>query len=45
MNIKLYQEFIEDLMEQGVKVQELTLLQISHSVRLYKNLRIRGCRL
>ncbi|SJT57441.1 Uncharacterised protein [Clostridioides difficile] len=38
MNIIAYQELIKDLINQGIKVQELTLLQISYSVKLYKTL-------
>jgi len=36
LNIRIYQNFIKDLINQGIKVQDLTLLQISNSVRLYK---------
>ncbi|WP_270215499.1 hypothetical protein [Clostridium butyricum] len=36
MNIKIYKELIQDLINQGIKVQDLTLLQISYSIKLYK---------
>lgn len=38
MDIKIYQKLINDLKNEGIKVQELTLLQISYSVKLYKEL-------
>lgn len=38
MNIRIYQDFIKDLINQGIKVQNLTLVQISHSIRLYKTM-------
>jgi len=36
MNIQVYQELIQDLIIQGIKVQDLTLLQIRYSINLYK---------
>lgn len=36
MNIKQYKELINDLINQGIKVNELTLIQISESIKLYK---------
>lgn len=36
MSIKLYKRFIEELQEQGVKVEILTLKQVSKSLELYK---------
>ncbi len=36
MSIKLYKRFIEELQGQGVKVEELTLKQVSKSLELYK---------
>ena len=38
MNIRIYQELIKDLISQGIKVQSLTLLQISYSIKVYKEL-------
>ena len=38
MNIIIYQNLIKDLINQGIKVQDLTLLQISYSISLYKRL-------
>ncbi len=38
MKIETYQELIKDLISQGIKVQNLTLLQISYSIRVYKEL-------
>lgn len=37
MNIKQYKELINDLINQGIKVNELTLIQISESIKLYKS--------
>ena len=36
MNIKLYEDFIRELIDEGIKVQELTLMQLSKSIELYK---------
>lgn len=36
MNIKLYKNFIQELIDEGIRVQELTLMQISKSIELYK---------
>ncbi len=36
MNILLYKNFIQELINEGVKVQYLTLKQISKSIELYK---------
>ena len=36
MNILLYKDFIQELINEGVKVQYLTLKQISKSIELYK---------
>ena len=36
MNIKLFDLFIRDLISQGTKVHNLTLMQISKSIELYK---------
>lgn len=36
MSISLYKRFIEELQEQGVKVEILTLKQVSKSLELYK---------
>lgn len=36
MNIKLYKKFIQELINEGVKVQDLTLKQISKSIELYR---------
>ena len=36
MEIKLFQKLIYELIEQGIKVQNLTLMQISKSIELYK---------
>jgi hypothetical protein len=36
MNINLYKDFIQGLINQGINVQELTLMQISKSIKLYK---------
>lgn len=38
MNIIIYQELIKDLISQGIKVHDLTLLQIRSSIQLYKSL-------
>lgn len=38
MNIKQYKDLIEDFINQGIKVNELTLIQISESIKLYKSL-------
>ncbi|CAI3195250.1 hypothetical protein [Clostridium neonatale] len=38
MNIKLFQKLINELIEEGVQVHKLTLLQISYSLNLYKKL-------
>lgn len=37
VKIELFQQLINELINQGIKVQDLTLKQISQSVRLYKN--------
>lgn len=39
MDIKMYKSFIQELIVQGIKVQDLTLMQISYSLSLYKTLR------
>lgn len=36
MDIKLYKNFIQGLINEGIKVQDLTLKQISKSIELYK---------
>ncbi len=36
MNIKLYKDFINKLINEGIEVQNLTLVQISKSIELYK---------
>lgn len=36
MSIDLYKRFIQKLINEGVKVQNLTLMQISKSIELYK---------
>lgn len=36
MEIKMFQKLINELIEQGIKVQDLTLMQISKSIELYK---------
>lgn len=38
LNIKLFQQLIDELLNNGIKVQNLTLLQISQSVSIYKKL-------
>lgn len=38
MRIETYQGLIKDLINQGIKVQDLTLVQISYSIKLYKEL-------
>lgn len=35
MNIIIYQDLINDLINQGVKVKDLTLIQIGYSIKLY----------
>lgn len=42
MNIKQYKKLIEEFRSQGIKVNELTLLQISESIKLYKSLYKQG---
>jgi len=37
--MKIYKSFIHELKVQGVKVQDLTLMQISYILSLYKKLR------
>lgn len=36
MNVKLYTEFIDELINNGVKVENLSLNQIKDSLNLYK---------
>ncbi|WP_294378922.1 hypothetical protein [uncultured Clostridium sp.] len=36
MKIELFQQLINELVGQGIKVQNLTLMQISKSIELYK---------
>lgn len=36
MNLKLYMNFIRDLINEGVKVQDLLVTQIRESIKLYK---------
>ncbi len=36
MNINLYEDFIRQLVVEGIKVENLTLMQISKSIELYK---------
>jgi len=44
MDINIYKSFIHELIVQGIKVQDLTLMQISYSLSLYKKLRgIKQC--
>ena len=38
MNIKLFQQLINELLKEGIRVQDLTLLQIRQSISLYKYL-------
>ena len=38
LNIILFQKLINELLEEGIQVQSLTLLQISQSLNLYKQL-------
>lgn len=35
MNIDLYMNFIQQLISDGIKVQNLTLMQLSKSIKLY----------
>lgn len=39
MNTKLFKMFIEELKEQGIKVEKLNLSQVSESIKLYKVLK------
>ena len=36
MNIDLYKKFIQQLISDGIKVQNLTLMQLSKSIKLYR---------
>ena len=36
MNIDLYMNFIQQLISDGIKVQNLTLMQLSKSIKLYR---------
>lgn len=36
MNIKLYEDFIHKLINDGIEVHNLILIQISKSIELYK---------
>lgn len=36
MNVKQYKELIDAFINQGIKVNELTLIQIRESIKLYK---------
>ena len=36
MNTKLFKKFIDELIEQGIKVERLNLSQVSESIKLYK---------
>lgn len=36
MSVKLYTEFINELIENGIKVENLSLNQIKDSLKLYK---------
>lgn len=36
MSIQMYKEFLKQLKDDGIKVEELRILDISHSVKLYK---------
>lgn len=38
MNIKVFKNLINELIEQGIKVQDLTLIELSNSIKLYKML-------
>lgn len=36
MNIKVFREFIEELIGQGIRVETLKLSQVNESIKLYK---------
>lgn len=36
MSVKIFKMFIEELKEQGIKVEKLNLSQVSESIKLYK---------
>ncbi|MDB2160460.1 MAG: hypothetical protein ACLRWO_18370 [Clostridium butyricum] len=38
MNIKIFQELINEFISNGIKIEDLTLMQISQSINLYKKL-------
>lgn len=40
MNVKLYTEFINELIRNGIKVENLSLIQIKDSLKLYKLINI-----
>lgn len=39
MSIQMYKELLEQLKDDGIKVEELRILDISHSIKLYKMFR------
>lgn len=41
MSILLYKKFINELMDQGVKIENLTLKELSESIKLYKKIAIK----
>lgn len=36
MNIKLFKNFIQELIGQGIKIEYLSVSQVSESIKLYK---------
>ncbi|XZI81570.1 hypothetical protein ACSXED_17610 (plasmid) [Clostridium perfringens] len=36
MSVKIFKMFIEELREQGIKVEKLNLSQVRESIKLYK---------
>lgn len=36
MSIQMYKEFLKQLKDDGIKVEELRILDIKHSIELYK---------
>lgn len=36
MNIEMYKELLEQLKDDGIKIEKLRILDISHSIKLYK---------
>lgn len=39
MNIEMYKELLEQLKTDGIKIEKLRILDISHSIKLYKMFR------